>query len=179
LPVLRGFVGVSRDHRRPISVEFEQRIGLLPAELPARQHVQFPEVKDWNSVRISLLRTRCYETCPAYRVEVSGDGTVVYQGEKYVAQIGKRTARIPKESVERLVASFRDADFYSLDDDYKQSAFDIPTFGISIEIDGLAKKVTDYNGLFIGMPFSVVNLERLVDEVADTKKWTGVAQPDR
>ncbi len=163
----------------PVSAEFEQRIDLLPAELPVYQHIEFPVVKDWNSVRISLLRTRCYGTCPAYRVQIFGDGTVIYEGEKFVTQIGKRTAKIPKESVERLVASFRDADFYSLHNEYKQSASDIPTFEVSIEIDGLNKKVKDYNGLFVGMPFSVVKLEQLTDEVGNTKQWTGVAKSGR
>ena len=78
-----------------------------------------------------------------------------------MAQIGKRDGKIPKASVEQLVASFRDADFYSLDDEYTQRASDIPSFEISIEIDGLPTRVKDYNGLFVGMPFSAVKLERL------------------
>ena len=65
---------------------------------------------------------------------------------------------------------------YPLDDLYAPGVFDLPTYEMSIEVDGNLKKVKDDGGLEAGMPFSVYRLENAVDQTADTKQWISVPE---
>ena len=49
----------------------------------------FPEIHDWNTLRITLSRSGCYGRCPVYKVEIHGDGTVLYDGKVNVASLKK------------------------------------------------------------------------------------------
>jgi hypothetical protein len=152
----------------------------LPPEQQPSHHVEFPEVRHWNSVRITLHRTRCYGSCPAYQVEIQGDGSVTYEGEKGLAMVeGKRRESISPAAVKELVKAFREADFYSLDDEYAWAATDLPTYETSIEIEGESKTVKDYAGLQVGMPMSVRKLEDLIDQAVNIKQWTEVKRHDK
>jgi ankyrin repeat protein len=145
---------------------------VLPPELVPKRKIPFPTVHDWDSVRITLRRTGCFGSCPSYRVEVHGDGTVLYEGQAFVAVTGSHRGSIAKETVVELVNAFRDADYYSLQDEYVWDATDLPTFETSIEIDGRLKRVEDYAGGQIGMPLTVSKLEAEIDRLADTGRWT-------
>jgi hypothetical protein len=153
-----------------IEVEFDCRVAVFPPERQPSRRVPFPAVSDWDSVRVKLSRTRCYGACPAYSVEIHGDGTVLYKGEAFVAVTGDKAGSISKEAVRQLVAEFRNVDYYSLGD-YSAGAFDVPTVETSIDIDGHTKKVIDQDGLWLGMPISVRKLEFKIDEIAGTKQW--------
>ena len=156
----------------PVAAAFEERVMVLPPELVPKRRISFPTVHDWDSVRITLWRTGCFGSCPSYRVEVHGDGTVLYEGQAFVAVTGSHRGSIAKEAVVELVNAFRDADYYSLQDEYIWGATDLPTFETSIEIDGRLKKVKDYAGWQIGMPLTVSKLEAEIDRLADTGRWT-------
>jgi hypothetical protein len=153
-----------------IEVEFDCNVAVFPPERQPSRRVPFPAVSDWNSVRIRLSRTRCYGACPVYSVEIRGDGTVLYKGVAFVAVTGDKVGSISKEAVKQLVTEFRNVDYYSLDD-YSADAFDIPTVETSIDIDGHTKKLIDQDGLWSGMPISVLKLEFKIDEIAGTKQW--------
>ena len=156
----------------PVAATFEQSLIVLPPELIPKTRVPFPQVHDWNSVRITLRRTGCFGKCPSYRVEIQGDGTVLYEGGNFVAVKGSRRGSIPKETVIELVNAFRDADYYSLQDEYAWEVTDLPSCTTSIEIDGRLKKVMDYGGEKIGMPLTVSKLEAAIDRLAETDRWT-------
>jgi hypothetical protein len=159
------------DHSRAIVANFEECVAVLPRELKSSRNVPFPVVHDWDSVRIHLSRTVCNGECPEYSVEVRGDGSVTYWGSVFVVAVGERHGTITREEMQELVSLFRDADYYSLNDEYIDNGFDIPTYETSIEIDGRVKKVKDYGGWFVGMPMSVLRLENAIDQFAGTKQW--------
>jgi hypothetical protein len=48
---------------------------------------------------------------------------------------------------------------------------DCPSFIVSLSIDGRAKSVTDYQGVNVGMPFAVSELEDAVDMLARSDRW--------
>jgi ankyrin repeat protein len=155
-----------------VSAAFEEHVFVLPLELKPEHHVPFPEVKDWDSVIIKLTRTGCFGTCPSYEVEVHGDGTVRYQGESYVAILGDHHCSVPEENVRELVKSFRETDYYSLQDEYVAGITDDPTYISSIQIDGKSKTVKDYVGEIIGMPLGVSDLESAIDRLSEVQRWT-------
>jgi ankyrin repeat protein len=151
---------------------FTERIAVLPPELKSLVNVPFPEVRDWNTVVMTLSRTSCLGSCPDYEVTVHGDGTVIYDGKRFVAITGRHQCTISEAGVHELVAAFRAADYYSLQDKYVWEATDLPTYISSIKIDGQTKQVADYAGAVIGMPLAVSDLEVTIDRVSGAKGWT-------
>jgi ankyrin repeat protein len=121
---------------------------------------------------MTLKRTTCFGTCPSYRVEIHGDGTVLYEGQAYVAVTGSHRGSVSKKTVSELVDAFRNVDYYSLEEEYVWPATDLPTYETSIEIEGKLKKVKDYAGEQVGMPLSVSKLEAEIDRLVDTERWT-------
>jgi hypothetical protein len=130
-----------------------------------------PPVYDIASVRITLRRSLCFGTCPYYSVEIRGTGDVLYEGSDCVAVRGERSDKIDVDRVRRLVSAFERADFFSLRESYRSRITDIPTFRISLSVDGREKSVEDYGGTMVGMPAAVRALEDEVDETASTDRW--------
>lgn len=131
----------------------------------------FPDVADRESVRISLTRTACFGTCPAYTVQIRGDGLVSYAGQAHVAVTGRHVDRISDETVSRLIEMFRVAEFFSLRDEYVGNRTDHPRYEVSFTGSGRTKRVIDYIGKEGGMPESVTMLEDAIDRLAGTAKW--------
>jgi ankyrin repeat protein len=155
----------------PVTATFKEYVFLLPPEIKPSRHVPFPKVKSLKSVKITLQRTACYGSCPAYSVEVNGDGTVDYSGGTFVAFTGHHRGSIPPANVLELLNIFRAADYFSLDDEYRMSVTDNPTYITSIQIDGRRKQVKDYVGLEIGMPQAVSDLENEIDRLSGSERW--------
>lgn len=155
----------------PVRAAIKDYVRIAPPEQWSAQRVPFPEIKDWNSLRMTLSRTACYGTCPAYSVEVRGDGAVTYRGKGFVLITGEHHSRISKDTVQELFAKFRKADFFSLKDEYRAGITDNPTETTSIEFDGRKKQVIDYVGHYVGMPDVVGELEQSFDQLAETDKW--------
>jgi hypothetical protein len=118
-------------------------------------------------VVITIERTACYGACPVYSLEITGDGTVTYQGRQFVRVIGKATATIPPEAVQQLVAEFERIHYFDLQNIYTAHITDLPTTTTSIRIGERFKKVVDrYGG-----PDELEKLEDRIDEVAGSDRW--------
>jgi hypothetical protein len=124
---------------------------------------------DLSSVVITLERTPCFGTCPAYRVTVHGDGEVTYEGEMFVEVTGTETYQIPEADVRELVSAFVSLNFFSLDDEYVSRATDLPSTTTSITLGDTTKTVFRYGE----GPGTLVQLENRIDELAQTKDLTG------
>jgi hypothetical protein len=82
------------DGGRPMAAKFEIEIPLRALNEPPVKRKPFPQIHDWNSLKIILARTGCYGSCPSYEVEVHGDGTVLYEGRSFVAITGSHRASV-------------------------------------------------------------------------------------
>ena len=184
---VRGWRFRPFDYRgRPVSVIGTVSVGFLPATRPPDPRSRFPDAP-LRDVRIVLERTPCYGSCPAYRVEISGDGTVLFTSEWWDAEKvdamrtggnvtgvlagGPHRDRIPPARVAALVQRFREAHFFGLDRSYRAQITDSATYALSLRIGSAAKGVEDYVGDHIGMPASVTALENAVDAAAGTDRW--------
>lgn len=157
---------------RAVTATFEETVLLVPSDESPVRHVDFPEIRNWNSLRIILQRSGCFGTCPSYSIEVRGDGTVLYDGKSYVAITGQHRGSISPQAVAGILDVFRQADYFSLRDKYVLGATDLPTYTSSIKFDGHEKQVVDYSGLAVGMPTAVDRLEISIDKLADSARWT-------
>lgn len=155
-----------------VEATFEEEVPIVPQEMRPTAHVEFPAVRDWGSLQMSLSRTGCFGACPAYAIEVFGDGNVVYEGRRYVAVTGSHRTKISREAVAQMLEAFRRTDYFSLANEYKALITDNPTYTTSIRIGGHVKRVVDYVGLSVGMPVEVQHLEDAIDELADSARWT-------
>ena len=134
---------------------------------------------DIEDVVITLERTVCYGTCPAYVLTIHGDGTVEYIGYENVSAEGLRTGEIAREQVQALVDAFQRSDFFSLQDTYEcasmvingqkvcEEVTDLPSTYVSITVGDHTKRVLDYHGA----PEKLRELEALIDGVADRIRW--------
>jgi hypothetical protein len=132
-----------------------------------------------HDVVITLERTTCYGTCPAYKLTIHGDGALVYEGKKFVRVAGAQETKIDSAAVADLVQAFTDADYFALKDHYNSIhnadgtetvVTDLPTAYTSLTLHGRHKSVEDY----VGAPKALEQLERRIDEVAGSKRWVAI-----
>ena len=88
--------------------------------------VTFPEIKDRNNLRITLNRSGCFGICPIYNVEIHGDGTVIYDGQRFAVFTGRPTNHIPQPAARALFEQFRRADYFWSFDFYRAQVTDLP-----------------------------------------------------
>ena len=153
-----------------VTAEIEEYLDLVPPERLPKKHVAPPILGPNSKVLISLRRSGCFGTCPAYTVSVGTDG-IVFNGSFYVVANGKHTATADPKKVRELAKRFVTADFYSMDNKYVAAVTDCPTYVLAIDIDGHAKEVEDYEGAWEGMPAVIADLEHEVDAFASTARW--------
>ncbi len=155
-----------------ITAGFQTYVGMLPPELKPAQHVSFPKVRDWKSVKIILHRTMgAFGHAPAYTVEIHGNGEVAFDGEFLVAFAGKHRAVVPHEQVVELVKLFAQANFFSLADKYEFGNSEGSYVTTSIQINGQRKQLLDISGVAVGMPLAVQRLEDAIDRIAGSDRW--------
>jgi uncharacterized protein DUF6438/ankyrin repeat protein len=125
---------------------------------------------------IRLQRTSCYGPCPIYTVSIDARGNVTYDGEKFVRATGRQTGRIAPEQVAAILAIAARADFFRLQDSYRDiqnadgtvfSVTDLPTTIVTITANGRTKRVEDY----IGAPEMLGILEKRIDATAGITRW--------
>jgi len=170
IEMARTFKPWTRDGKN-IRVRVTDEVLLLPPERWALVPRSFPEPWSLKSVKIELSRSMCYGRCPAYSVTIWGDGSVHFNGQRYVQIPGKHDARIAHDTVMELVREFERAKFFAAGDKYIAEVTDNPTYTLTLTVGGKTKTVTDYVGEQVGMPLVITDLENAVDEAAGTERW--------
>jgi hypothetical protein len=127
------------------------------------KHVPLPDVP-LGKVRITL-------EWGGYKVDIYGDGRVIYKGVKFVDVDGEHSYRVPPEEVGRLIESLRVSDIWSLRSSYSYAVTDYPVFVLTVDMGGEVKRFEDYAGERAGMPSSVSDFQREVDKVARSDMW--------
>jgi hypothetical protein len=85
---------------------------------------------------------------------------------------GEQTSSISPAQVQDLVAAFEQADFLTLTDYMEQKVTDLPYAITSITIGGQTKTVNHYYG-DDSAPQELIDLESKIDEMVNSKQWTG------
>ena len=102
---------------------------------------------------------------------VYGDGRVIYEGIRFVAVEGTRTAIINEDKVRQLISEFQAIDYFSLNNEYTHAdATDMPSAITSITIAGNTKTVAHYHGDF-SAPEELATMEDKIDIIVATRQW--------
>jgi hypothetical protein len=124
----------------------------------------------FNDVIITLERRMCMGTCPVYSIEIFGNGTVVYDGSRFVNVTGQHVSTIPQDKVRDLIEEFYKINYFSLNDTYNEVVVtDQPTVTTSIDTNGTYKSVFDNHGAVA--PEGLRALEDKIDEITNSSKW--------
>lgn len=122
---------------------------------------------------ITLERTACFGSCPIYTVSVLEDGTVLYNGEKFVTTTGEQTYQIDPATVKLMVDGIANAGYFDWKDEYTtMTVTDMPTVITSVTRDGVTKTITRYQG-DDSAPIALPYIENWIDLMANTGMWTG------
>lgn len=127
---------------------------------------------------ISLNRSGCWGPCPVYVLNIYSDGTVVFEGDKYVREKGVAKGKISQQQLKMLIAEFQAVDFLSLKDTEQYgekcppSGSDAGRVVISLSYNGEAKSLChEYTYASTGTLAKLIALERLIDKVTNTEQW--------
>ncbi len=71
----------------------------------------------------------------------------------------------------QLLERFRNANFFSLKNEYRAGVTDNPTYCLELVVGSKKKIITDDVGEWVGMPAAVTELEEAVDQTADSARW--------
>lgn len=128
----------------------------------------------YSDLQISMERGVCFGTCPIYKLTIHADGTINYEGIKFVKIEGNRTAQISPEHIEELVTAIQNIKFFSLENEYAPNFTDMPSIKLSITLNGRSKTIWHYGLLACGAEKATEDLcqfERQIDEVVNSNQW--------
>jgi ankyrin repeat protein len=157
-----------------VRAKFTDGVALYPTERWSPKPVPFPAQVDLKTLSLSLARTSCFGSCPAYTLTIAGNGDVTFTTESSyssVATPGTHHAHIPPDAVRDLLSRFRQANFLSALDQYQCGWTDMPTETLTLTLNGITKSVIDYGGETVGLPDSISALEEDLDHTADSERW--------
>jgi Domain of unknown function (DUF6438) len=119
-----------------------------------------------ESIFIKMERTPCLGKCPGYTITIFNTGNVVYVGRDFTEKIGKHTAKLTKEELEKLKFKIKAIDLFNLKDKYDQPITDIPSCQLYVQLDNQKKKILDR----VGGPKELREFENLIDTIVITDR---------
>jgi hypothetical protein len=128
---------------------------------------------------ITFERTPCFGTCPVYKVSVSGDGMVRFDGTRNVDSTGSFTGRISAVQVAALNRAFEDAQYFTFDPKYgldqpncREYGADASRIITSFAAPGRYMTV-DHDLGCAKAPTRLAELYRKFDDIVGTARWIG------
>ncbi len=113
---------------------------------------------------IEIKKDPCFGYCPVYSFSIDGTGYAKFNGKRNVEKIGEWTRTLPPEETSLLFQSFETSKFWDFEEEYTGSVTDMPTTWITFSHQGKTKTIKDY----YGAPEALKNLEKMVEDIAET-----------
>jgi len=128
---------------------------------------------------IIIERGICFGTCPVYKLTITANGSVEFEGRHYVKKKGIVRATITREQLKHLIAEFEKAKFFTLQDRYVDKedgcndyVADTPSAKTSITIAGKTKSIDHQHGCKGPLNIDQLTaLEDKIDEVVNSSQW--------
>ena len=144
---------------------------ILISALSATAQTASAQDKD-QITEVTLERTGCFGTCPIYRVTLRRDGTLIYEGIRFVSMLG--TYKGQAYDFARLAEFILAQDYFNLKDDYWIQGTDLPSTITSVVRADKRKTVTNNAG--IG-PVGLWGIEMVIDGIWRSAKLEKVVEP--
>ncbi len=91
---------------------------------------------------ISISKSVCFGSCPAYTAHIGKDGTLTYEGIRNVKNIGKYEGKIELKKVFETIEEVTNIGFFDLEGVYdNKNVTDLPSTTTYINNKGKSKKV--------------------------------------
>lgn len=119
---------------------------------------------------VTLERTACFGSCPIYKVTLRSDGTVIYEGKRFVSMMG--TYKGQAYGFDRLAEFVLAQDYFNLKDDYSRPVTDMPSAITSVVRGGKRKTIRDYGD---AAPIGLWGIEMSIDGILRNAKLEKVA----
>lgn len=152
---------------------------------PTSAPIKTERISDARDVLITLERGACFGRCPQYKVSISGDGKVIFEGKENTKVKGKAEAELTEDEVKMLVEEFDKIRFFDLNDRYDQTncpnaATDQSTVLISLKVGDKNRSISHYTGCVEGdeapykpYPAGLLTLENMIHDVVESLELTG------
>jgi Domain of unknown function (DUF6438)/Ankyrin repeats (3 copies) len=121
-----------------------------------------PAARAQDPLRITMARTACFGTCPAYTVTLRADASVSYEGTAHVRVSGAHRWTIDPIAVLALARDIEKAGFFEMNDEYTAPVTDLPRTTVTVVMGARAKTVKDY----YGAPAALKQIEAQIDKVS-------------
>jgi hypothetical protein len=117
-----------------------------------------------------LERSGCHGACPIYWIRVSDDGAVLYEGQAFVAELGRRAWSLTPSELQQLRDLFVAADYFALADRYRRRDYDsFPTITTTYRHGARQKTIDHYLG-DSSAPAALLELEEALDRHLHTAR---------
>jgi hypothetical protein len=137
---------------------------------------------------VTLQRTTCFGPCPAYRVTLTADGHITFNGLAFVQTQGPVSAQATSVQIAAIVAAIHTADLRSLRDHY--TSHDDGCVQVMTDMRGVQITINDVQGsktvdYYYGCRGAIADqvrprieqLARTIDQQLDTARWIGKPAP--
>ena len=128
---------------------------------------------------VALERGPCFGTCPVYAVTLGRDGSVRFEGRRFIADTGVATGTVPPARVDSLFTELQSAGYFDFADSYRSGdavcrryATDLPTVITEVRLGGRVKRIEHDRGC-ADAPATLSAIETRIDEVAGVRRWIG------
>ena len=162
-------------------MRFDRRVAVLVLLAAGFSSLASPRTRRADAgsaapILATLERTACYGICPSYEVTVRTDGTVEYEGRRFVKVRGHQLGKLNPRQLAELRAAFSDAKFFALEDRFAcYEATDNPSAIVTFRSGDKVRTLRHYYGC-LSAPKTMATLERKIDEIAGTEKWVGTQE---
>ncbi len=114
--------------------------------------------------RVTMMRTPCYGTCPWFSVTISEDGTIYYEGKKFVDNEGVYVAYLDEDEVESIFEYMKTIEVDSFYEKYDAGVTDLPGLNFQFQMKkGDTKEVK----ILSAGPEELISLGNQIDAIIE------------
>ena len=122
---------------------------------------------------VSLERERCFGWCPAYRLDIYVNGTVLYEGHAHVCK-DEASDRLTSAKLAALRAAITRSNFATTPEHCCDCPVsDSPTTTITVSDPPPAKTIVDAGSPCPDAPLTISKLADDIDAIVDIERWIG------
>ena len=121
-----------------------------------------------DSLYLTIRKTPCYGQCPIYTADIYNSGYVVYNGKRFVKNVGLYTGKLSADALKSIRHLARSVNYFGFENEYDSPVTDFPTTYTTLHFNGQQKTIKNR----VGGPDELREFENHVQKVLDGVTWT-------